>query len=165
MSGAPQSAVTDDMLLAPGIAFEYNMYGQPGVVAAVGHKKLFGGHPQLRIQYTTSGLSLWNGPYDLTVHDLYVNLSWAFRPNKIVNPYAGLDIGRTWYDREDNELLKRLDNTAMRLNLRSGVCFLAGGGRVRPYVDGGYAFVLSSTTFPLFISCGVQYALLNGGRE
>lgn len=158
------SALTSDIHLSGGFAFEYNMYGQPGVVAALSHEKVLGGHPQLRLQYTTSGLSLWNGPNALTVNDLYLNASWVFGPYKKVNSYAGIDIGQTWFDLEDEEVFRLLDNTAMRLNLRTGVCFSVWGGRVLPYIDGGYALLLSSTTFPLFFSCGVQYSILNGGK-
>lgn len=139
------------------------MYGQLGISAEVAYEKILGGHPQLKVQYTTSKLSFWNGKYALDFNDLYFNASWYFRPQKIVNPYAGIDLGTTWFGLEDDSRFAMIDNRAVRFNVRSGVRFSVWEGRILPYIDGGYVIVQSSSTNPLFFCCGVGYAIVGGG--
>jgi len=146
--------------LSAGPMFEYNFYGQPGIFLECFTPEILDEHLQIRLQYTTSRLSFWHGKYALSVDDGYLTTSWHFRPSTMIDPYAGIDLGATHFkDRE----LPELKNNSMRLNLRTGALFSCYGGKLRPFIDGGYVVLTSSTTFLFFFACGVGYDFLKGG--
>lgn len=155
------SAIT----LSAGPVFEYNLYGEPGVAVRIADASVLGGHPHLELSYTTSRLSIWNGPYALLTDNLFAAVSWEFRPCKIAYPFAGIDIGYSRYDLEDDYYLPMIDNTSYRCNLRSGIRFTVDRVPVIPSIEGGLALLTSSTVFPLFFRIGFVYVITGGGRS
>lgn len=159
-AGLRTPLLADGITLWAGPAFEYNFYGQPGLFIEGCSGTIFGGHPHVRLQYTTSRLSFWHGEYDLSVDDYYLSALWCFRPGKRINPHVGIDFGMTHFD---DELLPDLDNNAIRFNMRAGVQSSLLDGRLKPYADGGAVIITSSTTFLFLFSCGVGYTIPTGG--
>jgi hypothetical protein len=151
--------------ISAGFLCEYNFYWQPGIRVALSQDNLLGGHPQIMLSYTTSRLSFWNGKNALVIDDILVNAAWHFRPQKLIDPYAGIDGGFIRFNREQDELFELLNNKAGRLNIRTGVRISVLGGLLKPSIDAGYALLTSSTVFPLFISFSVVYAILKGSER
>ena len=148
-----------------GFAFENNFYSQFGLSASVANRDILGGHPQLTLSATTSRLGVIAGYNVLKKESWLLTAAWHFRPGTYVDPFAGLDVGLTHFDLENEELFKRLQNTAPLFNLRIGIAATVWEGRLRPVVDGGVAFVQSSTVFPLFFGVKLCYDVMKGGAE
>jgi hypothetical protein len=149
--------------LAVGPLFEYSFYGQPGVRITAAHERLLNGHPQVMLSYTTSRASWWNGDYVLLIDDILLGATWHFRPDKILDPFAGIDAGYLRFDREDDKLFAHLKNNFARLNIRAGIRSSFLEGRLRPSIDVGYAVLNTSVTFPLFLGFAVCYEMWRGG--
>lgn len=154
-----------DIRLSAGPIFEYNLYGEPGIAARIGHAGILGGHPHLELSYTTSRLSFWNGPHALLTDNLFATVSWEFGPFRKAYPFAGIDIGYSRYDLDGEYYLPMIDNTAYRCNLRGGVRFFFDGLPVVPSLEGGLALITSSTVFPLFFRIGLAYVIAGGDRS
>ena len=138
--------------VAVGPVFESNFYPQFGARASVSHFLLLGAHPRLTVSYTTSRISAFAGRNVLKKDDILFNAGWYFRPGKLINPYAGVDVGLTRFERENDELFELLYNKSAVLNARIGLTSDLLGGRIRPSIDGGLAIlsVASSAPMPVF---------------
>jgi hypothetical protein len=150
-----------------GLLYEYNFYHQFGIRASIAHDLILKGHPRLAVSYTTSRLSALAGRNILIKDDVRFNASWYFRPEKWIDPYAGIDVGFTRFNRENDEIFSLLDNRAGLFNLRVGIASTLLGGRLRPSIDGGLSIAsLISTSpapvFPLFFSIGVDFDVAKG---
>ncbi len=145
-----------------GIQFEHNFYNQIGLSASVAHERILNAHPRLSVSVTSSRLSALAGRNVLKQETVLFTAGWFFRPEKYIDPYAGIDVGFTRFDREDDVLFDLLPNTAGMFNIRAGITSSLFGGKVRPSIDGGIALITSSTVFPLFFSIGLSYDVAKG---
>lgn len=155
--------VASDWSVPVGLGFEHNLYTQFGISASVSHKKILNGHPQATLFATTSRLGVIAGKNVLKNENWLLTAAWHFRPGTYVDPFAGIDIGVTHFDRENEKLFKRLPNTAPLFNVRAGIAATVWGDRLRPLLDGGFAIVQPSTVFPLFFGVKLSYDVMKGG--
>ena len=167
VAATPVNATLSGFSLPVGLLYEYNFYHQFGVRASVAHDRLLKGHPRLAVSLTSSRLSAlgdWNG---LKNDVALFNLSWYFRPGKLIDPYAGVESGFVRFNRENDEIFASLDNRAGLFNVRAGIASSLIGGRLRPSIDGAIAIVQlvsmsSATAFPLFFSAGIAFDIAKG---
>jgi len=157
------NAALSDWSVPIGVVFEHNFYSQFGLSASVANRTVLGGHPQVTLSATTSRIGVIAGYNLLKKENWTLTAAWHFRPGTYVDPFAGLDFGVTHFDRENEELFKKLQNTALLFNLRVGIGATVWEGRLRPVLDGGIAFVQSSTVFPLFFGAKLCYDVMKGG--
>lgn len=156
-------AASTEWSVPVGIVFENNFYAQFGLSASVANSTILGGHPQMTFSATTSRLGVIAGYNLLKKENWLLTAAWHFRPGTYMDPFAGLDVGLTHFDLENEKLFKKLQNTAPLFNLRIGVAATVWGKRLRPVLDGGLAFVQSSTVFPLFFGAKLCYDVMKGG--
>lgn len=158
-----KGAVCSDWELPVGVAFEHNFYSQYGFSASLANHLILGGHPQITVSVTTSRLGVVAGYNILKKENWLLTTAWHFRPGKYVDPFAGVDVGWTHFDRENEALFKRLKNTALLFNIRTGIAATILSGRLIPVVDGGITIVHSSTVFPLFFGAKLCYDVMKRG--
>jgi hypothetical protein len=158
----PRSVGAAAYSLQVGPCFEHNFYTQFGLRALFAHDLLLRRHPQIGVSYTTSRLGALAGRNVLKKDNVLLSASWHFRPERMIDPHAGIDIGFTRFDRESDDLFALLENRAPMFNLRVGIASALLGGRLRAAVDGGIALAQSSTVFPLFIGAAVGIDLAKG---
>lgn len=158
VNGAPA-----DWSVPVGFVFEHNFYSQFGISASVANKNILGGHPQLTFSATTSRLGVMAGYNVLKKENWLLTAAWYFRPGTYLDPFAGFDVGLTHFDLENDELFKRLKNTAPLFDVRVGITASVWNGRIRPVLDGGIAILQSSTVFPLFFGVKLCYDVMKGG--
>jgi hypothetical protein len=151
--------------VSAGPLFELNFYGQPGVRVAASHGRLLNRHPQAMFSYTSSRLSFWKGKHALVIDDILLNMSWHFRPRRLLDPFAGIDVGFLRYDRGDDIRFALIKNKFVRLNFRTGLRASFLQGRLEPSIEGGYVLLDTSVTFPLFFGVAVCYEFTKGGRQ
>lgn len=156
-------SAASDWSVPVGLGFEHNLYTQFGICASVSHQKILGGHPQATLFATTSRLSVIAGKNVLKNENWLLTAAWHFRPGTYIDPFAGIDIGINHFDRENEQLFKRLPNTALLFNVRIGIAATVWGDRLRPLLDGGFAIVQPSTVFPLFFGAKLSYDVMKGG--
>jgi hypothetical protein len=151
--------------LSAGALYELNFYGQPGVRFTASDGRLLNRHPQAMLSYTSSRLSFWKGKHALIIDDILLNASWHFRPQKLLDPFAGFDIGFLRFNREDDELFGLIQNKFFRLDFRAGLRASLLEGRLMPSIEAGYVLLDTSVTFPLFFGVAVCYEIIKGGRS
>lgn len=167
MTATPVSASLSGFSLPVGLLYEYDFYHQFGVRASIAHDRVLKGHPRLAVSLTSSRLSAlgdWNG---LKNDVVLFNLSWYFRPGKLIDPYAGVETGFVRFNRENDDIFALLDNRTGLFNARAGITSSLLGGRLRPSIDGGIAIaqlvsMSSAPVFPLFFSVGVAFDIAKG---
>jgi hypothetical protein len=153
-----------EISLAAGPLFELNFYGQPGVRVTASHGLLLNRHPQAMLSYTSSRLSFWKGKHALIIDDILLNAAWHFRPQKLLDPFAGIDIGFLRFNRDNDALFALVKNKFARLNIRAGLKASLLEGRLEPSLEAGYVLIDTSVTFPLFLGVAVCYEIVKGGR-
>jgi hypothetical protein len=152
----------DHMSIPIGIFVEHNFYNQFGVSAGFSDDRILKGHPLMTLSYSTSRLSTMTGSNGLKKDNFLLNAGWHFRPLRWIDPYLGIETGWTHFDREEDQLFAKLDNTGFLLDARVGIESTIIRGLFHVRADMGYAVVTSSTVFPLLFCLGLEFDIAKG---
>lgn len=141
-----------------GTFLETNYSTQPGLQVSYASPALLGGKPRFSASYSTTRIATALGSNALAEDRLQAGAGWHFRTARTLSPYAGVNIGFTRFDREDEQLFELLDNSAPILSLLLGL-----EARLHPAIRAsgsvGYSALQSSTVYPFLASVGVHYHL------
>jgi hypothetical protein len=160
---APAVASGSAPTLMLGFSLERNYSTQPGIQASFGGWRFGGGRPRLTLGYSTTRVEISRGAHALKEDRVQGGAAWHFRPGATLGTFAGLSLGYTRFDREDEDLFALLDNSAPIASLLVGLeARLMPGTRVNGSV--GYSALQSSTVYPFVASIGIHREIRGGAR-
>jgi hypothetical protein len=151
-----------EMSIPIGFLVERNFYNQIGARAGFSDSRILKGHPRVSLSYTTSRFHTLVNNNALKKDNFIFIAGWHFRPMRLIDPYIALDAGFTRFDREEDDIFAKLDNTGGLLEVRLGIESAFWKGRIHPSADLGYSIIASSTVFPLVFSLGVDFDIAKG---
>jgi len=158
---APAAEPATELML--GFYLERNYSTQPGVQVTFGGWRLWGGRPRLTLGYSTTRMEISRGAKALKEDRVQGGAAWQFRPGATLGTFAGLTLGYTRFDREDDDLFALLDNGGPIASLLVGLeARVISGTRVSGSV--GYSALQSSTVYPFVASIGIHREIRGGTR-
>jgi hypothetical protein len=161
---AGSAAAQRQPVILIGAYLETNYSTQPGLQLSYASPSLLGGRSRVSVAYSTTRLATAAGSNALVEDRLQAGAGGYFRQSRRISPYAGLAVGYTRFNREDEQLFQLLDNDAAILSLLAGaeVRLLAA---LRASGNVGYSALHSSTVYPFVASIGLHYHLNRGARR